>query len=185
MRKEILLAGFGGQGIILAGYIIGKASSLYDGKNAVFTQSYGPEARGGACSAEVIISDETIDYPYVTTPDVVVVMAQEACRKYANKVAENGVLIIDKDLVSLNKEVLPRGVKLYKIEATKIAEQLGKKIVANIVMLGYFTKVTNIVSVDAMKKSLLDSIPKGTEKLNLEAFELGYGYGSALEPLGE
>ncbi|MDI6856514.1 MAG: 2-oxoacid:ferredoxin oxidoreductase subunit gamma [Candidatus Thermoplasmatota archaeon] len=176
MRKEILLAGFGGQGIILAGYIIGKASALYDGKNAVFTQSYGPEARGGACSAEVIISDVAIDYPYVTNPDVVVVMAQEAYRKYANKAAKNGILIADKDLVSLNKEKLTEGVKVYKIGATKIAEQLGKKIVANIVMLGYFTKVANIVSVEAMKKSLLDSIPKGTEKLNLEAFELGFEY---------
>ncbi|MEM2211515.1 MAG: 2-oxoacid:ferredoxin oxidoreductase subunit gamma [Nitrososphaerales archaeon] len=172
MRWEIRLAGFGGQGIILSGYILGKAASLYDKKNAVLTQSYGPEARGGACVADVVISDEKIDYPKIESPDVLVAMSQWAYHTYVKSVKNNGIILIDSDLVKAD------GVKnLYSIPATRIAEELGKRIVANILMLGFFTVITNIVSYKAMRQSILSSIPKGTEEFNIRAFEKGYEYG--------
>lgn len=173
MRKEILIAGFGGQGIISAGYIIGKAAALFDKKNAVFTQSYGPEARGGACAAEVIISDESIDYPHVTEADIIALMSQEAYIKYSACAAKNALMLIDSDLVELKKRG-HKNVTVLPIQATKIAEELGSKIVANIVMLGFLTKAGKVVSSEAVKKSILDTVPKGTEKLNLNAFEKGY-----------
>ena len=177
-RCEIRFSGFGGQGIILAGYISGKAASIYDGRKATLIQSYGPEARGGACSAEVIISDEDIDYPHTTNPDVCVVMSQEAYSKYAGSVSPNGTLIIDADLV---KESAPTSAKkTYKIPATRIAEKLGRKMVANVVMLGFFTAVTDVISPEAMKESIKTSVPRGTEELNLKAFEEGFEYGRKL-----
>ena len=177
-RTEIKLAGFGGQGIVLAGFILGKAISIYDKKNAVFTQSYGPEARGGACSADVVMADGDIDYPEVTTPEISVVMSQEAYMIYGQQVLENGMLLIDSDLVQIENN--KQKVTIYSIPSTRFAEELGRKIVANIVMLGFFTSVTNVVSLEAIKKSLLGSVPKGTEKLNMSALMKGYDYGCEL-----
>jgi 2-oxoglutarate ferredoxin oxidoreductase subunit gamma len=175
MRKEILLAGFGGQGIVVAGYIIGKAAAIYDKKNAVFTQSYGPEARGGACSAGVIIADEPIGYPYLTKPTLAIIMSQEAWRKYSTKVlaGKSPVVILDKDLVNIGEQKIVKG-KIYRISATRIAEELGKRIVANIVMLGFFTRIANLISTEAMKESIITTVPKTTIELNLKAFERGY-----------
>jgi 2-oxoglutarate ferredoxin oxidoreductase subunit gamma len=171
MRKEIRFAGFGGQGMILAGHIVGHAASIFDKKNAVLTQSYGPEARGGASSADVVISDAEIDYPKVTLPDIIVVMSQEAYKTYGMKVAKDAVMIIDEDLVKVDA-----GLKVMSVPSTRLAEQMGKRIVANIVMLGYFSAVTDVVSLDSIKKSLLENVPKGTEDLNIKAFELGYSH---------
>lgn len=173
-RREILIAGFGGQGVILAGYILGKAASIYDGKEATLVQSYGPESRGGACKAEVVVAEEQIDYPRTTDPEVMVVMAQEGYHAYAAKRPKECLLIIDEDLVEPTDE--REGMKLLKIPATRLAEQLGRKIVANMVMLGFLTGVTGIVSVEAMKQSIATSVPRGTEQLNLKAFETGYEY---------
>jgi 2-oxoglutarate ferredoxin oxidoreductase subunit gamma len=156
-RQDIKLCGFGGQGIILSGYILGKAVSIFDKKEAVLTQSYGPEARGGACSADVVISDSKIDYPYLKNVNILVAMSQEAYTTYSKHLGKNRILLID--------------------EATRFAEELGKKIVANIVMLGFFTALSDSVSYDAMKNAILSSVPKGTEKLNESAFEKGYNYG--------
>ncbi|ENN96151.1 2-oxoglutarate ferredoxin oxidoreductase subunit gamma [Methanocaldococcus villosus KIN24-T80] len=174
MRREIRLSGFGGQGIILAGVILGKAAALYDNKEAVQTQSYGPEARGGYSKSEVVISDEPIDYPKVIKPDILVCMSQQAYDKYKDDIKENGTLIVDEDLVSLNE--LPKvKVNIYKIPFTRIAsEKIGLPIVANIVMLGSLVRITNIVSKEAMEKAILNSVPKGTEEKNLLAFKLGY-----------
>jgi len=174
-RTEIRLSGFGGQGIILSGYIVGKAAAIYDKKQATFTQSYGPESRGGACSAQVIISDEPVHYPHLIAPSVLVVMSQEAYNKYAPTLREGAVLIVDEDLVEVHD--LPKGVKLFSIPATRLAEELGRKIVANIVMLGFFAAVTDVASVEALREAVRTSVPKGTEELNLEAFEKGYQYG--------
>jgi 2-oxoglutarate ferredoxin oxidoreductase subunit gamma len=172
MRKEIRFAGFGGQGIMLAVHIVGHASSIFDRKNAVLTQSYGPEARGGASSADVVISDSEIDYPKVTIPDILVIMSQEAYTTYGQKMAKDAILIIDEDLVKITD-----GRKFITVPATRLAEQLGKRIVANIVMLGFFAKqAESIVTYDAIKKSLLVNVPKGTEELNLKAFNAGYDY---------
>ncbi|MCS7116780.1 MAG: 2-oxoacid:ferredoxin oxidoreductase subunit gamma [Nitrososphaerota archaeon] len=175
MKWEVRFAGFGGQGIILSGYILGKAASIYDKKNAVLTQSYGPEARGGACVADVIISDERIGYPKIDAPDVLVAMSQAAYHTYAKSVKNDGLILIDSDLVKAQE------VKnLYSVPATRIAEELGRRMVANILMLGFFTAVTRIVSYDAMRQSILTSVPKGTEELNIRAFEKGYEYGTTI-----
>ncbi len=174
-RTEIKLAGFGGQGIVLAGFILGKALSIYDKKNAVLTQSYGPEARGGACSADVVTADGEIDYPEVTIPKIVVIMSQEAYSKYGDNIVKNGIILIDEDLVTIEKH--NKKVRIISIPSTRLAEELGRKIVANIVMLGFFTAVTDLVTLEAVKRSLLGSVPKGTEELNMSALKKGYNYG--------
>ncbi|MBN2543177.1 2-oxoacid:acceptor oxidoreductase family protein [bacterium] len=174
MRKEIRVSGFGGQGVILSGYIIGKAASIYDGKNASFTQSYGPEARGGACAAQVVISDSNVDFPLVRDSEVLISLSQVAYNKFRTLVKPNGVVLTDEDLVKPENE--ENDIKTYAIPATRIAEELGNKIVGNIVMLGYMTKVTGIVSKEAMMKSIGDSVPERFKELNIEAFEKGYQY---------
>ena len=173
-REEIVIGGFGGQGIILAGYIVGKAAAILDGKNATFVQDYGPEARGGACRAQVVVSDSQVSYPYIENPSVLAVMSQEAYTRYSAELREDAPLLIDEDLVRLNKSTKNR---VFAIPATRIARELGRTAVANIVMLGFLTAVTKIISADAMKKSVLDSVPKGTEELNTQAFERGYSHG--------
>ena len=185
-RTEIKLAGFGGQGIVLAGFILGKAISIYDKKNAVLTQSYGPEARGGACSADVVTADGDIDFPEVTVPNISVIMSQEAYNKYGKNIKRNGTMLIDEDLVkiedkdNITKNNNEKNIKIHSIPSTRFAEELGRKIVANIVMLGFVTAMTNIASLEGMKKSLLGSVPKGTEQLNMSALLKGYDYGSEL-----
>ena len=178
-RHEIRLCGFGGQGIILAGYIIGQAASIFDGKNATFVQDYGPEARGGACRADVIISDAPVLYPYINTPSVLVAMSQEAYNKCYTEKRKDTLGIIDEDLVKPREK---GSVELLAVPATRIAEELGRVTVANVVMLGFFTAATNLVSIDAVRKSILASVPQGTEELNMKAIERGYTYG--LEKLG-
>jgi 2-oxoglutarate ferredoxin oxidoreductase subunit gamma len=175
-RKEIRLTGFGGQGIILSGYIIGKAAAIHDKKQATFTQSYGPESRGGACSAQVIISDEPINYPHLIDPAILVVMSQEAYNEYASTLRDRALLIVDEALVETGE--VDGNVKLLSVPATRLAEELGRKIVANIVMLGFFASVTDVVSVEAMREAVRTSVPKGTEEFNLKAFEKGYEYGA-------
>jgi 2-oxoglutarate ferredoxin oxidoreductase subunit gamma len=172
MRQEVRLAGFGGQGIILAGYVLGKAAALYGGKEAVFSQSYGPEARGGACAAEVIISDEAVDYPRVSRPDCLVLMSQEAFHTYGPQVNEGGIVIMDADLVETTTE----GERIYRCPFTSLAEKLGNRIVANMVMLGYLTAVTGLVSREALEESIRTSVRERTIPLNLKAFEAGHDY---------
>jgi 2-oxoglutarate ferredoxin oxidoreductase subunit gamma len=172
------MAGFGGQGIVLAGMILGKAVTLFEGLNAVMTQSYGPEARGGACSADVVISTGRINYPKVSRPDVLVLMAEEAARTYGEGAAEHGKILVNENLV----KTLPERADLTvcRIPATAIAEGLGRVIVANIVMLGFIAALCDFVSHDAMKRSILATIPKGTEELNLSAFQAGYDHGMGI-----
>jgi len=181
MRTELRIAGFGGQGIIRMGVILATAITIYEAKpkNATLTMSYGPESRGGACKSEVVVSDEEIDYPKVVEPDILVVMFQEAYNTYVNTVKKGGILLLDPDMAPL-RESKSVNVRVFMIPATKIAEQLGKTIVANVVMLGALVAITNLVSLEAFRKSLLSNIPKGTEKLNLAALEKGYEYGKKL-----
>lgn len=178
MRKEIRFGGFGGQGIISAGNITGKAASIFADKDAVLIQSYGPEARGGACSADVVIEDGKIDYPQITVPSILILMSQEAYEKYSDEIEDDGVMLLEKDLV--DEHPPPDGVKQYKIPATSIAEEVGHKIVANVVMLGALTAITSIVDKDQMEESVLDSVPEGTESLNQEALDRGYEFGEDL-----
>jgi 2-oxoglutarate ferredoxin oxidoreductase subunit gamma len=181
-RTEIRLSGFGGQGIIKTGNIIGEAVAIHDGKNATFTQSYGPESRGGAAAAQVVISDEPISYPHVIDPSILVVMSQGAYTKYAPGFRKDGLLIVDEDLVEIDEAV--EGLRVLSIPATRLAEELGRKIVANVVMLGFLAAVTDLASAEAMKKAVLSSVPKGTEELNLKAFERGYEYGQQVAAKG-
>ena len=180
MRTEIRIAGFGGQGVIMAGIIVGKAAALYDNINAVQTQSYGPEARGGASKTEVVISDDEIYYPKVQEPDILVAMSHTALIKYLDDLKDNGILIIDPDMVEENDPVLVKfikdhNIKLFKAPATETAvNDIGLRVVANIVMVGAIVKATKIISKDAALKAILSSGPKGTEKKNQEAFEAGY-----------
>jgi 2-oxoglutarate ferredoxin oxidoreductase subunit gamma len=177
-RTEIRLSGFGGQGIVLAAYILGKAAALFDHKHATMTQNYGPESRGGACSGQVIISDAPVSYPHLTRPNVVVAMSQEAFTKYSGEAADGGLLLIDEDLVQTSHGA--SNARLYCIPATRIAEEMGRKMVANIVMLGCLAALDQRVSPDALRQAVRDSVPKGTEDLNLTAFERGYAYGKQL-----
>jgi 2-oxoglutarate ferredoxin oxidoreductase subunit gamma len=172
MRQEIRFAGFGGQGIILSGYITGKAAAVYDEKQAIFTQSYGPEARGGACSAQLVVDTEEIDYPLVTQPTITVIMSQEAFDKFAKDSKPGSTFIIDEDLVKASVE----GENVYRVPMTRLAEEMGRRIVANIVMLGAFTAVTGLISKDAMLESVRSSVPAKTIDLNVKAFEAGYEY---------
>ena len=173
-RHEIRLCGFGGQGIILAGYIVGQAASIFEHKNVTYIRDYGPEARGGACLADVVVSEEPVLYPYINAPSVLVAMSQEAYDRYYPENREDTLVIIDEDLV---KPVEMRGKRLLTIPARRIAEEMGRVAVANVVMLGFVTAATDIVSVEAMKESILNSVPKGTVELNTKAFERGYAYG--------
>lgn len=172
---EIRFSGFGGQGIVRCGLITGKALALFDNKYATMTQSFGPEARGSACSSQLVVSDERVLYPYIDNPQLLVSMSQEAYEKYEPELDEEGLLLIDKDLVKTKK---PRGkIKIYAIPSTRFAEDLGNRIIANLVMLGFFTAVTKVVSADAMKQALPGLVPDRFLELNKRAFDKGYDYG--------
>jgi 2-oxoglutarate ferredoxin oxidoreductase subunit gamma len=175
-RQEIVFTGFGGQGIVLAGRILGKAAVIGDHRQSTLVQAYGPEARGGACSAQVIIADQAIHYPYVRCPDVLVCMSQAGFDKFIDQLNEGGTLLIDKDLVQ------PKGVSgdFFSIPSSRMAEELGRIMMANIIMLGFFTAVTGAVSVDAARDAVMKSVPKGTEEMNATAFNKGCDYGLAV-----
>jgi 2-oxoglutarate ferredoxin oxidoreductase subunit gamma len=172
---EIRVAGFGGQGVIMLASVIGKAASIFEGNFATMTQNFGPEARGGACSAQVVLSDSPVLYPYITRPDLMVVMSQEAYMKFAAELKPGGTMLIEQDLVRV--QGLAQGVKVYGIPATRLAEQLGKRMVSNIVMTGFFGAITGLLSRKALEDAVADSVPKAFRELNVKAFEMGYDYG--------
>jgi 2-oxoglutarate ferredoxin oxidoreductase subunit gamma len=174
-RTEIKIGGFGGQGVILSGYIIGRAASIFDTKHATMIQAFGPEARGSACSSQVIVSKDPIAYPYITSPQIMIVMSQEAYTKFTPELAQGGILITEEELVQPHN--LRKDLKHFSIPATRFAEELGKKMVLNIVMMGFTTAITGIVDAEAMRKAVTASVPRGTEELNLSAFNKGYEYG--------
>ena len=174
---EIRVAGFGGQGVILSAIVLGKAASIYQGEYATMTQNFGPEARGGACSAQLMLSDQPVLYPYVTQPDVLVVMSQEAYTKFAPELKDGGTLLIERDLVRVTET--PAQTRIYSIPATRIAEGLGKRMVLNIVMVGFFAAVTQLLKPDAVRNAIADSVPSSFRELNLKAFDKGYEYGQA------
>jgi 2-oxoglutarate ferredoxin oxidoreductase subunit gamma len=180
---EIRVAGFGGQGVILSAIVIGKAASVFEGNFATMTQSFGPEARGGACSAQVILSDQPVLYPYVTNPDILVVMSQEAYTKFVPELKQGGTLIIEEDLVRVRD--LPAGTKVFSVPATRLAEELGKRMVLNIVMVGFFAAVTEIVNAEALRKAVAESVPEAFRDLNLKAFDQGYEYGKTQAKEGQ
>lgn len=178
-RAELRLAGFGGQGIVLAGSILGRAATVYAGRNAVMRQSYGPESRGGACMAELMVAKGEIGYPRAFSPDVVVAMSQEAYTKYGMVRPAHCLLIVDEDLVKPDQEK-ERGKAVLKAPMTRLAEGLGRRMVANIVMLGVVCALTRVVKLEAMREAVLASVPKGTESLNRKALEAGYAHAEKL-----
>jgi 2-oxoglutarate ferredoxin oxidoreductase subunit gamma len=180
---EIKVGGLGGQGVILAGMIIGRGASIYDTKHATLTQAFGPEARGSACSAQVVVSDEPVEYPYVTRPDILVVMSQDACSRFGPEMTPEGLLLYESDLVDPPK-CAPPTVTTYGIPSTRIAEDLQRRMVANIVMVGFFAAMTDLVRPDALRESVRASVPSGTENLNLAAFERGFAFGQELKTGG-
>ncbi len=170
-RYEIRLSGAGGQGLILIGKILAEAAAIYDEKNATQSQSYGPEARGGASRSEVIISDGDIDYPKATNIDLLLAMTQEAVNRYSADVKSGGIIIVDESYV----RKLPTGdFKVYSFPITNIAEEkIGKKIVANIIALGAIVELTGVISKDAVINAIRARVPRGTEVSNIQAFEHG------------
>ncbi len=176
--SEIRIAGFGGQGVILAAAVIGKAAAIFQGGHATMTQSFGPEARGGSSSAQVILSGEPILYPYITSPDILVVMSQEAYTRFTPELKPGGILITEQELVRVDH--LATGKRTYGVPATRLAEKLGRKVVLNIVMVGFFGAVTHLLETEALRQAVGDSVPPAMHKLNLEAFDRGYEYGTDL-----
>jgi 2-oxoglutarate ferredoxin oxidoreductase subunit gamma len=173
MRQEIRICGFGGQGVITAAVILGRAAAVYDGLIACQVQSYGPEARGGAARAEVIVADGPIGYPGVHAADILVAMSQEAFTRYGREVKPGAVIIVDPDIVF--SWDLPQTV--YPVRSTKIAEELGNPVVANIVMLGALTSLTGAVSHEAILAATLASVPARFKELNRCALEAGIAAG--------
>ena len=172
-RTEIRITGFGGQGVVLSGHIIGQACAIEAGKHATMIQSFGPEARGSACSATMTVSDTEVLYPYITRPDIFVVMSGEGYDKYSDELKEDGTLVYEKNLV---KPTEKKGQASFGVPSTRIAESLGRLIVQNIVMLGFFAGATKIVSHRHMRDAVEHAVPPGTEALNLRAFDAGWDY---------
>ena len=169
MRQEIRFSGLGGQGIITAAVILGRAAALYGGKHVVQTQSYGPEARGGASASAVIISDEPIHYPKVTDPHIYAIMSEEAFKKYGANAAKDAIMLIDPGYVTSRPDCT-----CYMVPATAVAkERLGKPVFANVIMLGGLLEATGIISYEALEHAVLDSVPKGTEENNKKALSIG------------
>lgn len=180
-RYELRFTGSGGQGIITAGIIIAEAASIYDGKKAVQSQSYGPESRGGASRAEVIISDEDVDYPKATSIDAMLALTQEACTKYHKDIKSGGILLIDSDEV---KDVPKGDFKVFAFPIIATATNvLGKVITANIIALGLMTELTKIVSHDAIEQAVLSRVPAAFLELNKKALHTGFEKGAGLSPL--
>jgi 2-oxoglutarate ferredoxin oxidoreductase subunit gamma len=178
-RTEIRIGGLGGQGVILAAHVIGKAAAIFDGRHATMIQSFGPEARGSACSATVVVSSTVIGYPYVKTSRILVVMSRDAYTQFVPLLEPGGTLLYESELVAVDGS-LPSGVSTFGIPATRFAEELGRKLVQNIVMVGFFAGTTRLLSYESVEKAVRDSVPKGTEELNLAALKKGYAFGLEL-----
>jgi 2-oxoglutarate ferredoxin oxidoreductase subunit gamma len=185
-RTEIRITGFGGQGVVLSGHIIGRACAVNADQHATMIQSFGPEARGSACSTTLAVSETEVLYPYIQRPDVFIVMSAEGYDKYRDELKDKGTLIYEKDLVKAKHK---KDQPSFGCPSTRIAESLGRAIVQNIVMLGFFAAVTKLVPIEAMREAVKHSVPAGTETLNLRAFDAGaeffeeeYGNGSEPEP---
>jgi len=175
MRYEIRLAGSGGQGLVLAGVILAEAAGIYDGKFVCQTQSYGPEARGGASKAEVVISDAEIDYPKAIRPDVLLALNQKSLDVFLGDLKEGGVLLVDADLV---REVPESGA--LSIPFTRLAREAGRELMANIVALGALAAITGAVSPEALKAAVLARVPAGSRELNERALEAGLAAGAKI-----
>ena len=175
-RTEIRITGYGGQGVVLSAYIVGRAYAIGTGRHATMIQSFGPEARGSACSATLVLSDTEVLYPYVRRPDVFVAMSTEGYDKYKDELKDDGILVYEQDLVHPR---FKEAQAAFGIPSTRIAEGLGRSLVQNIVMVGFLTAVTRVVAREVMREAVAASVPAGTEELNLKAFDRGYEHAEA------
>jgi 2-oxoglutarate ferredoxin oxidoreductase subunit gamma len=176
-RAEVLIAGFGGQGVVLAATILGRAVALHEGRHAVQIQSYGPEARGGACSSSVVVSDRPVDYPYARRPDVMVLMSRAAADKYLPMAGPRTTVLYEEALVPRPAVEGP----VHGIPAVRIAERLGARMAANVVMLGFLAGRSAVVSPEALKRAVLEAVPAKSRALNEKAFLEGRSHGQPLE----
>ncbi|MBP1634780.1 MAG: 2-oxoglutarate ferredoxin oxidoreductase, gamma subunit [Acidobacteria bacterium] len=174
-QTQIRIGGFGGQGVILSGIIIGRAAAIHAGLNATLVQSFGPEARGSSSSAELIVSSEPIWYPYVRELDMLVVLSQDAFNRFTPALKQGGLLVTEADLVKLDTP--PAGARHFVVPATRLAEEIGRKIVLNIITVGFFGAVSQLMPVEALERAVKDSVPPGTQELNLRAFRKGWEAG--------
>jgi 2-oxoglutarate ferredoxin oxidoreductase subunit beta len=178
-RTEVQLGGFGGQGIISAGKIIGQAAAIYDKLQASFTQSYGPEARGGSAGSQIVISSTPIHHPHIIEPRSAIIMSQGAYTKYVPSVSPGGTLLIDSGLVTLPDDHR-QDITTYGLPATQVAEELGNNRAANTVMLGFWTAIVGVVSREAMRQAIAESVPPKTIDVNMKAFDVGYERGQEI-----
>lgn len=178
-KAEIKVAGFGGQGVILAGIILGKAASIYDHMHATMIQSFGPEARGSACAAQIMIDKDPIAYPYIKHPSILVAFNQDAYNLFAHQLLDHGILIYEESIVALDHRH-PKSTRTYGVPAARIAEEIGRTLVQNIVMIGAFAGLVDLISFEAIEKAVRDSIPRGSEDLNMKALEAGYAFAADL-----
>jgi 2-oxoglutarate ferredoxin oxidoreductase subunit gamma len=179
LRREIRISGFGGQGVGLFGYILGKAFSVYQDLSTVMTQSYGPEARGGASSANIVVADRPIDYPFIQHADVLVALSQEGYSRFRPLAKPEALVLIEDDLVVLDKDDTAIG-----IPATRLAEELGRRIVANMIMLGFFTAMDDLLMREAVEQAIDTSVRPSTVDLNRKAFDVGFSYVPQQEKVG-
>jgi 2-oxoglutarate ferredoxin oxidoreductase subunit gamma len=172
-ERQLRITGMGGQGVVLSAYIIGHACSVEAGMHASMIQSFGPEARGSACSATLVVSETEVLYPYIRRPEVLVAMSAEGYEKYAEELVDDGTLVYEQDLV----HPAPKpGQRMFAIPSTTIAERLGRRVVQNIVMLGFAAAVIRIVPREQMRAAVDASVPAGTQELNLKAFDAGWSW---------
>jgi 2-oxoglutarate ferredoxin oxidoreductase subunit gamma len=176
LRREIRISGFGGQGVGLFAYILGKALSLNQDLHTVMTQSYGPEARGGASSANIVVADRPIDYPFIQQADVLVALSQEGYSRFRGQIKEAALVVIEMDLVTPDPNDRPLG-----IPATRLAEELGRRIVTNVIILGFYCAVDDLIQKEAVERAIETTVRPHTLELNMKAFEVGYVYALQLE----
>jgi 2-oxoglutarate ferredoxin oxidoreductase subunit gamma len=177
---ELQFAGLGGQGVILAGMTVGRGLALYENYHVSLTQSFGPEARGSACSVQLMVSPEPVHYPYVDRPNILAALSQEAYFRFAPRLQAEGIMLLEEDLVQPAAAGDPRpDARVYRVPATRLAEELGRKMVMNMVLVGFFTAVTGLLRVESARRAVSESVPRGTEALNLAAFDKGYQHGLA------
>jgi len=174
--KQIRISGYGGQGVILSAMVLGKAAALYEDKYSTLIQAFGPEARGSACSAQLIVSDSVISYPYIIKSDILVAMSQEAFRKFKSELKTDGILIYENELVKIEDNF--QCDKKFGIPATRLAEDnLGKSLGTNVIMVGFITAVLNISNKENVLKAIAKTVPSHTIEYNTKAFGLGFDFG--------
>jgi len=174
-HEDVVISGFGGQGVIMTGIVLGKTVSIFLDGFATMTQNFGPEARGGACTAQVVVDNEPIRYPYVQRPTLLIVMSQEAYEKHEPNLSPDGLLLYEEELVEPNPA--RENIRMYGIPAARFAEELGNNMVLNMIMIGFLSGTSDLITPEAAKKAIASSVPSHSIDLNHKAFDKGYQYG--------